>query len=200
MNGQFKHDNFSSAQLQRFTDDLIQAGLPLNAEWKKGTKTLEESTADADTLTLEINGKWFFRQVKNKGYVRLKYLDEQEKNNLLNLIHQHGFYSEPDWALGIGLVILYVFIELAFALTHDQSWVKIILLPCCIFVILFLWIAYLHSVEKAGESLYKVSIVFGVIGYFFTAIASLLALPLFINIGINYLKTQVLMNQQEENA
>ena len=86
-----------------------------------------------------------------------------------------------------------------FVLSNEQSVFTLVLMSSFALVILFLWIAYLRSNDQVSETLYKISIVFGAIGYLLTAIASLLAIPLLISINTNYLKNQILDNQQEEN-
>ncbi len=63
MNGQFKAKDFDKEQLKKFAADLKTNGLSFNIIWKKRNKVVEESNTKTNLCSLEIEGKWFFRQM-----------------------------------------------------------------------------------------------------------------------------------------
>ena len=190
MNGQFKLKSFDKEALKTFAADLEQEGISLTETWKKGTKKVEGTNEKANFYGLETNGKWFFRQVKNNGHVRFKHLSPEEEKIILRTLKKHHFYTDPNWALGIGLTALYVIVEFLFGMSLGD--IGPILMICCAVVVLFLWLAYERSRENINEGIYKISMFLGGAAYFFTAIASMLAIPLFINLGRNHLRYKVL--------
>lgn len=192
MNGQFKTENFDKEYFKEFAAELEQAGIPITTTWKKGTKKVEETNEKVNMFSLEIEGKWFFRIIKNKGHVRFEKLNPEQEKMVLEILKKYHFYNDPNWGLGIGLAILYLIIEVLVGLTRSESFLGTIIFVCCALVILFLWIAYEYSRENVTKGVYKVSMVFGIIGYIFTAIGSLLAIPLLTAISQNHLKAKIL--------
>ena len=192
MNGQFKAKDFDKEQLKKFAADLKTNGLSFTMIWKKRNKVVEESNTKTNLCSLEIEGKWFFRQIGNKGIVRLKYLDDKQKKILLNVLGKYKMYTEPKWELGLGLLILYFLLEYYVSTNSEVSWLMPVIMSCSFIVVLFLGIAYLRAEEKIDEKLYNISLIFGIPAYLFTAIGSLLALPLYTSILRYHLKFNIL--------
>lgn len=191
MNGQFKTKKFDKEKLKDFSNNLKKQGLLFERRWKKHHKIVEETNDKANVLLLETEGKWFFKQAGNKGFIRLKHLDDQQKKILLKLLGEYQFYSEPEWQMGIGLVMLYVVLEYFISSAQQTAWLMPFIMICTLLVILFLWIAYLRAQEKLSEKVYKFSIIFGLPAYALTAIGSLLALPLYNSILRYHLKFKI---------
>ncbi|MEO9022819.1 MAG: hypothetical protein ABI237_08380 [Ginsengibacter sp.] len=191
MNIQFKRDAFEHWKLKHFADDIIQAGIPAKVTWKRGIKVSDESDTKANNFRLETNGKYFFRQTKNRGIVRLKYLNETEKSVFLGLVKKYGFYTTPNWWLGISLLVVYAIVECFIILTREESWQQILFLSGSFLVLQSLLVAYLHTIGKASKHLCSICLVLGLIGYMSTALWSILALPLYININQNALLKEI---------
>ena len=151
-------------------------------------------TLDLMKSLLEIEGKWFFKQIGNKGLIRLKYLDDQQKKILLKVLGEYHFYSEPKWELGIAMVIFYLVVEYYISAAQQMDWLMPFIMVCTLLVLLFLWVAYLRAQEKLSEKMYKLSMIFGLPAYALTAIGSLLALPLYNCILRYHLKFKILNN------
>lgn len=186
MYDQFKVYRFDGATLQVLIEDLRSAGWDITTKWKKGNKKQEEYNEKVNFLQLEINGKWFFREVGNKGFVRLNKLDKDQEVLFLGLLKKHGLYSEPRWGLGIALYVVYALL-IFYVSSQRGDWLGTAFFILALCLTSFLVIAYLRSKGKIPEGVYKVSMVFGGIGYVLTAISSLLCLPLTINIFRNAL-------------
>ena len=194
MNGQFKTKGFDKEQLKDFSSDLKRQGLLFDIRWKKNHKIVKETSDKANVLLLEIEGKWFFKQIGNKGFIRLKYLDDQQKKILLKVLGEYHFYSEPKWELAIAMVIFYLVVEYYISAAQQMDWLMPFIMVCTLLVLLFLWVAYLRAQEKLSEKMYKLSMIFGLPAYALTAIGSLLALPLYNCILRYHLKFKILNN------
>lgn len=191
MYDQFKVYRFDGATLQVLTEDLRAEGWDITAVWKKGNRKQETYNEKVNSLQLEINGKWFFRQAGNKGFVRLNKLDEDQCTFFLGLLKKHGLYSEPQWGLGIVLYVVYALLVFFIASSQDKAWLSMAFFICALFLTLFLGIAYLRSREEVSATVYKISLVFGIAGYVLTALSSLLCLPLMFNIFRNSLYQKI---------
>ncbi|MGS2763271.1 hypothetical protein [Sinomicrobium sp. M5D2P9] len=187
MYDQFKADRFDGTTLQALANDLQSAGWEVRVVWKKGTKKKEEYGEGVNFLQLEKDGKWFFRQVRNKGLVRFGNMDKEEKILFLQLLKKYNLYSRPEWGLGIALSIIYALLVFFLASSRDEEWMSIGLFIAALCLVSFLTIAYLRSKGEVPEGLYKVSLVFGIAGYVLTALSSLLCLPIMNNIFQNSL-------------
>lgn len=186
MNGQFKTSNFNHINLRNFINELQEKDSSIIATWKKNTKKLTNETEAANTLILAVDGKWFFKQIKAKGFVRFSHLTTLQEELIIDLLKKYQFYTEPNWGLSIGLIAVYLVLEYYISSIQPISWFMPFIMSCCGFVILFLLISYLRANEKVPENIYKFSMVFGIPAYLLTAIGSLLALPMYINISRYY--------------
>ena len=191
MRNSFKQPSFDQHALKRFWLDITAAGIPATLVWKKGTNQISEQETGASVCIMELDGKWFFRQTRNNGAVMLDTLSGEQKDKLLQRMRQYGLYSKPQWALSIGLLILYIVIECIVIVSREEAFLQILLSAGCLFVVQFMLTSWFHSNAKAGDSFYKVSMVFGIIGYFLTAPASMMALPLFIAFSHHNLYKQI---------
>ncbi|MGS2738074.1 hypothetical protein [Sinomicrobium sp. M5D2P17] len=191
MYDQFKADRFDGTILQALANDLHTAGWGIQVVWKKGTKKKDEYGEGVNFLQLEKDGKWFFRQVRNKGLVRFGNMDKEEETLFLQLLKKYNLYSRPEWGLGIALGVIYALLIFFLASSRDEEWMSIGLFIAALCLMSFLTIAYLRSKGEVPEGLYKVSLVFGIAGYVLTALSSLLCLPVMNNIFQNSLYHKV---------
>lgn len=191
MNGQFKCENFDKDYFKEFSENLEKQGISHTITWKKNNKTVDESNPKTNAFLLEIEGKWFFKVMKNKGHVRFKNLSDDQERKVLGLLGEYQFYSEPKWGLGIGLIALYLILEFLISSAQDISWFLPAIMIMCGLVLLFLWVAYKRAMEQVSEGVYKACMIFGIPAYLFTAIGSLLTLPLFIAISQHHLTYKI---------
>ncbi len=191
MYDQFKADRFDGTTLQALANDLQTAGWEIRVAWKKGAKKRDEYGEGVNFLQLEKNGKWFFRQVRNKGFVRFGNMEKEEEILFLQLLKKYNLYSQPEWGLGIVLSAIYGLLIFFLASSRDEEWMSIGLFIAALCLVSFLTIAYLRSKGEVPEGLYRVSLIFGIAGYVLTALSSLLCLPVMNNIFQNSLYHKV---------
>ena len=191
MYDQFKADRFDGTTLQALANDLQTAGWEIRVVWKKGAKKRDEYGEGVNFLQLEKNGKWFFRQVRNKGFVRFGNMEKEEEILFLQLLKKYNLYSQPEWGLGIVLSAIYGLLIFFLASSRDEEWMSIGLFIAALCLVSFLTIAYLRSKGEVPEGLYRVSLIFGIAGYVLTALSSLLCLPVMNNIFQNSLYHKV---------
>ncbi|RNL78051.1 hypothetical protein ED312_19825 [Sinomicrobium pectinilyticum] len=191
MYDQFKADRFDGTTLQALANDLQTAGWEIRVVWKKGAKKRDEYGEGVNFLQLEKNGKWFFRQVRNKGFVRFGNMEKEEEILFLQLLKKYNLYSQPEWGLGIVLSVIYGLLIFFLASSRDEEWMGIGLSIAALCLVSFLTIAYLRSKGEVPEGLYRVSLIFGIAGYVLTALSSLLCLPVMNNIFQNSLYHKV---------
>lgn len=100
MNGQFKSENFDKRYFKEFVDELKKKGTPLTITWKKGNKKVEETHEKANVFSLETEGKWFFRIIKDKGHVRFKNLNAVQERKVLGVAEKISFLQRSKLEFG----------------------------------------------------------------------------------------------------
>ncbi|WP_268223272.1 hypothetical protein [Sinomicrobium oceani] len=191
MYDQYKTNSFDGITLQGIANDLSAAGWNVKTVWKKGNSKRETYGEGVNFFQLEKDGKWVLRQVKNKGFVRMGKMSAEEERLFLSLLKKNMLYSKPEWTLGLVLTIVYAILIFFIGSSRDMESVGIVLFVSALCLFGFLGLAYMRSEGKLSAGLYRVSLVFGIIGYALTALSSLLCLPVMNSIFRNALYTKV---------
>ena len=181
MNGQFKQESFDYLKLSRFADLLTQHGFDVRVQWRNGTKKVDAPDENTDAFELKYKEKPLLSQVKTTGFANLSQLDASERAVFLRELKTHNFYTEPTWALGLGLVGLYAGLVLLVAHSQNQgtmSGLSAVLVVSLVLTLMLLTATYFWAIGKIPEKVYPYFYLFG-IGYIGTAPSSMLTLPLF---------------------
>ncbi len=177
MNGTFKTTAFEPDVLKSFAADLVREGIAVEETWKKGSKVVE-NPEDANTFYLELQGQKIFQLMNKNGMVKPDHIPEEVKPKLYPLLKKYHFFSDPNWGLGIGLIVLFVIIELLIIWSKNTAWVTWVLGIGSILAIQWLIVSWYYCQQKISKEMYKFSMVIGMIGYLSTVAWSLLLLPM----------------------
>lgn len=179
MKGNFKRHSFDKNVLNAFVYDLQAADLAVESIWKKNNKVLSVENEAVNRLDVQLKGKTIFRMIGNQGTYNDSVLSETENEMVLKLMVKYHFYTEPNWGLGIGLTALYVVFFCAYPFFASYAWASVLYPVCGLTVLGFLFLAYRNSVSEINKTAFSVVQIIGAIAYILTALASLLALPLY---------------------
>jgi|GEM_PF-3342367 len=105
MRAMFRLKKFDAVKLKRFVDALKQDDPEFTAEWRKGGKVTVPGAANK--LVVSYQGKTVLSHARKDGAVRLSALPPGSRETLIARIEEYGLYNEPDYALGVGLAVIY---------------------------------------------------------------------------------------------
>ncbi len=186
MRGQYRLGRFDVAQIHSLVDDLHR----LTVTWKKGNKTLEQANDDANHVKLSLDDQWVLRQMQGAGTVRPDKIPTEQQATFLHCLKLHGFYSAPKWGLGITLFAAY-WLVLLLVVSTQAAWLAPVMLLGGLAVTIGLAVLHASSIRPVNRLFWWPIVVIAACGYMATAIYSLLALPLMINIMVNSLYLRV---------
>lgn len=175
MIGIFKTD-FNRENLQSLSEALQEEGIQV--KWKKSRKKEVQDPAEANRLVLEQNGKWFFKQKRKWGYVRLAYLDEATKRKLLKNLTEQQLYTKPDWMTSWFIFVIFLFVGL-FSFGVKMMWILLFN-----GILQFVVVSRIASRKKVNYTFYRISFWVGLVGvcipilvtivYFFSTLVEML--------------------------
>lgn len=156
MVGIFNADSFDPVQLQKLSEILVKQE-NVRIRWKKSYKTEVQDPAQANRIVLEKNGQWFFRQKGKTGQIRLDYLEEPAKTELLKALAEHQMFTKPDWITS-GFIFSIFFIIGLFTFGMEKIWFFLFL-----GILQFVVISRFGSRKKMSYIVYRISLWIGVV-------------------------------------
>lgn len=188
MNGQYKVAGFDVAAIRTLVGSLQEAGLPVAVVWRKNNKDVDQPE-DANSVRLDIGETWVLRQLQRRGTVRPDHMSAEQSRVFLRCLKAHGFYSEPNWGLGTGMLVLYWLILLLVVITQSpmMPWIAPVLICGGVAVTVLLWVLYHSTLRPLNRAFWWAVMIAGGLGYLVTTLYSLLALPMASAIMVNSL-------------
>jgi len=175
MKGIYK-TGFDQVKLQKLSEVLQDENI--QAKWKSSRKTEVQNPAEANRLVLEQNGKWFFKQNRKRGYIRLTYLDETTKNKLLKNLTEQQLYTKPDWMTSWFIFVIFLIVGL-FSFGIKGMWILLFN-----GILQFVIVSRIASRKKVNYTFYRISFCVGLVGvcipilvaiiYFFSTLVEML--------------------------
>jgi len=191
MNGQFKIDAFDPAKVESLVQALETEGIECELVWKKGNRTVAGPDDGANHAQIKSNDQRIFSQMRTKGFAAPDKVDPSHREAFLRCLKTHGFYSEPQWALGVSLLAVYWVVLLLVLASVEYPVLEPILFVGGLMVSALLWVLYRKSVGHVNKIVFWVALILGGLGYLVTTLYSMLALPLMQTIMVNSLYQRV---------
>jgi hypothetical protein len=117
MKGTFKKP-FEKEAAEKLVTCLEEGGLTFETKWEFKSKALPEDDPNncATALILTSNGKTFFSHRGKIGAVTPKHIPEDKHSVLYEGLAKAGLYTEPNFGLGMILVILHLIVYFSLVL------------------------------------------------------------------------------------
>lgn len=198
MRGGFKSAQFDKDVLSQFVNELKSSGVEFEASWTRGNKPVDPQSGDANMLTLKYKGKLFFRQFNRQGSASPGIIEQSRRSAVLSALKKYGFYTQPEYGLGIVLVVVFLLLQATIVLpaAADRSEV-LVYVVVALNVLLLLGILLLNQAASkpkgAGSS--KLAMVFTGIGFVLLSPLSLINIVLLKAIGYKALYNQVMQGE-----
>lgn len=174
----FKADKFDQSRIQSFVRDLDEQGVECRATWKRGRKEVAADDEIANSAYLSASEGEIFRQVNSMGSVQLRALTPEKQTALLQSMKRQQVATRPNWALAIGLLIVYWFIVYSVAIDFAWLFRDIVLSAAAAVGIACAALHNLPTLEDASDWRIPTALIVYVIAVVLTLPASLLTLPL----------------------
>lgn len=184
MLGNYKLPLFDVSQIQALAEGLQSAGVDVDVTWKKRNKALSDPADGANGVEFRLGDDWILRQNGPNGSVRLDKVPAQKQATFLRCLKEHEVYSTPKWGLGIGLFVVYWLI-LLLVMSAYPGWPATFLLIGGIATSVSLGILGLSTSTHVPAPVWWFFMIIGGLGYFATAIYSILAIGMIKTILVN---------------